>query len=76
MGELSAKLMEELNCDVVFQIPVFGGIPIYESVVVSWIIIGALFVTFLILTSNLKVKDPGKGQLILESIVSLSLIHI
>lgn len=70
MGELSAKLMEELNCDVVFKIPIFGGISIYESVVVSWIIIGALFVIFLFLTSNLKVKNPGKGQLILESIVS------
>ena len=70
MGELSAKLMEELNCDVVFHIPIFGGIPIYESVVVSWIIIAALLIVILLLTRNLKVENPKKGQLMLESIVS------
>lgn len=70
MGELSAKLMEELNCDVVFHIPIFGGIPIYESVVVSWMIIAALLAVILLLTRNLKVENPGKGQLMLESIVS------
>ncbi|SCJ26599.1 F-ATPase subunit 6 [uncultured Roseburia sp.] len=70
MGELSAKLMEELNCDVVFHIPIFGGIPIYESVVVSWMIIAALLVVILLLTRNLKVENPKKGQLMLESIVS------
>ncbi|MCU6763604.1 F0F1 ATP synthase subunit A [Brotonthovivens ammoniilytica] len=62
--------MEELNCDVVFHIPIFGGIPIYESVVVSWMIIAALLVVILLLTRNLKVENPKKGQLMLESIVS------
>lgn len=35
---LVESLMEELNCKTVFKIPIFGGIPIYESVVVTWII--------------------------------------
>lgn len=70
MGDLSAELMKELNCDVVFEIPIFGGIPIYESIVVSWIIIAAILVAALLLTRNLKVENPGKGQLLLESIVT------
>ena len=36
MDALVDGLLEELNCDVVFKIPIFGGIPIYESVVVTW----------------------------------------
>ena len=42
MGDLGEKLMEELNCEVAFEIPVFGGIPIYESVVVTWIIMAVI----------------------------------
>ena len=38
MDALVNSLMEELNCETVFTIPIFGGIPIYESVVVTWII--------------------------------------
>ena len=37
MSDLVGSLMEELNCNVVFTIPLFGGIPILESVVVTWI---------------------------------------
>ena len=31
--------MEELQCKTVFTIPVFGGIPIAESVAVTWVIV-------------------------------------
>lgn len=68
--KLTAALMEELNCETVFNIPVFGGIPIGESVVVTWIIMAVLVILSLILTRNLKVQDPGKGQLLLETAVS------
>ena len=37
MDALVEGLMEELNCETVFTIPLFGGIPVYESVVVTWI---------------------------------------
>ena len=40
--ELAEKLMEELNCDTVFTIPLFGGIPVAESTVVTWIIMAGL----------------------------------
>lgn len=52
--------MEELNCETVFTIPVFGGIPIAESVVVSWIIMAALTILSICLVRNLKVENPGK----------------
>ena len=41
---LVESLMEELNCNVVFTIPIFGGIDVYESVVVTWIIMGIIMV--------------------------------
>lgn len=62
--------MEELNCETVFTIPLFGGIPIGESVVVTWIIMAALVLLTVLLTRNLKVQNPGKGQLLLETAVS------
>jgi F-type H+-transporting ATPase subunit a len=67
---LVRNLMEELNCETVFTIPLFGGIPVSESVVVSWIIMAVLLVLCLILVRNLSVENPGKKQLMLESCVS------
>lgn len=49
MDALVNGLMEELNCETVFTIPLFGGIPIYESVVVTWIIMAALAIVFFLL---------------------------
>ena len=62
--------MEELNCETVFTIPVFGGIPIAESVVVSWIIMAVLTILSICLVRNLKVENPGKKQLALEVAIS------
>ena len=42
MDGLVESLMEELNCNVVFTIPLFGGIDVLESVVVTWIITGII----------------------------------
>ena len=65
--------MEELQCKTVFTIPVFGGIPVAESVAVTWVIMAVLLVLSLILVRNLKVENPGKKQLLLESGVSFLL---
>ena len=64
---LSSTLMEELNCKVVFTIPIFGGIPIYESVAVTWIIMAVLVLLSKLLVRNLSVDNPGRVQLFLES---------
>ena len=69
MNDIVDRLLEELNCDTVFEIPIFGGIPIYESVVVTWIIMAVVFLLCIIFVRNLKVENPGKKQLVLETAV-------
>lgn len=64
--DLAEKLMEELTCRTVFTIPIFGGLPIAESVVVAWIIMAALTLLSIVLVRNLKVENPGRKQLALE----------
>lgn len=60
--------MEELNCETVFTLPVLGEIS--ESVVVTWIIMAVLVLASILLVRNLKVENPGKVQLALESAIS------
>ena len=67
--ELSKELMAQLNCDTAFTIPLFGGIPVAESVVVTWVIMVVLLIAAAILGRNLKVENVGKKQLVLETIV-------
>ena len=70
MEELAQSLMSELNCETVFTVPIFGGIPIYESVLVTWIIMAFVFLLCVCVTRSLKVENPGRGQIVLESAVS------
>lgn len=70
MDGLVEALMEELNCNVVFTIPLFGGIDVMESVVVTWMIMGILMAASLLLVRGLKVRRIGKTQAALESAVS------
>ena len=62
-------LVEELGNRVAFTIPLFGGIPVADSVVVTWIVMAVLLAAALLLTRNLSVRDPGKMQIALESAV-------
>ena len=61
MDELVKNLMEELNCDTAFTIPIFGGIPVAESVFVTWLIMAVVILLCAIFVRNLKVTTPGKG---------------
>lgn len=70
--DISEEINEQLSCDVVFSIPfpfVKGGIPIYESTVVTWIIMAVLVIASILLTRNLKVVPTTKRQLLLETAV-------
>lgn len=67
MDNLGETLMEELNCETVFTI---GNIDISEAVVVTWIIMAFVVVVSILLTRNLKVEHPGRGQLMLEQAVT------
>lgn len=70
MEDLAKNLMEELECKTVFTIPIFGGIEIAESVVVTWIIMAVLIILALFLTRNLKVDHISKRQAVAELIVT------
>lgn len=70
MEEFAANLLEELNVDTAFTIPIFGGIPIAESVLGTWIVMVLMVGASLILVRNLKVENPDKKQLALESVYS------
>lgn len=67
-GNLGEALMEELQVETTLTI---AGIPIYESVVVTWIIMAVIVIACILLTRNLKVENPGKVQLFLESVFSM-----
>ena len=54
---------------IYFEIPIFGGIPITETQVNSWIVMAAIFVLCLVLTHNMQVKAVTKRQIIAEWIV-------
>ncbi len=66
MGSLAEDLMRELECETVFTIPVGKGIPVYESVVVTWIIMAVLIVVAFIFTRNLKINHISKRQAVAE----------
>lgn len=66
MGSLAEDLMKELECETVFTLPIGKGIPIYESVVVTWIIMAVLIVVAFIFTRNLKIDHISKRQAIAE----------
>src|SRR5699024_5743909 len=56
--------------ETAFKIPLFGGIPVGSAVVVTWIIMAVWMAATLLATRNLKVRDPGRVQVVLESGVS------
>ena len=69
MDAFKESLVEELGTHTAFTIPLFGGIPVADSVVVTWIVMAVLVIAALLLTRNLSVRSPGKVQIALESAV-------
>jgi F-type H+-transporting ATPase subunit a len=69
VSSLAEELMHELTAETAFTIPVFGGIPVAESVVVTWIIMAALMVLVFLMTRNLKVHNISRRQAALETFV-------
>ena len=69
---LSAEIQEQISCDPLFFIPfpfVKDGIPVYDSTIVTWIILAVLVILSIILTRNLKIVPTGKRQVVLETCV-------
>ena len=67
MDGLVDSLMEVLNCNAVFTIPLFGGIDVLESVVVTWIIMAIIMAASLLLVRGLKIRQINSRQAALES---------
>lgn len=61
--------MEELGNRVAFTIPLLGGIPVYESVLVTWILMALIMAFTLLATRKLSLRSPGRVQAVLESAV-------
>lgn len=64
MGNLSEELMESLESKTAFTIPIFGGIPVPDSCVVTWIIMVVLVALSIFFTRGLKKIPTGKQCLI------------
>ena len=54
---------------ILWEIPVFGGIEITESIVNTWILMALLTISAFVLTRRLRVKNPGRRQVIAETLV-------
>ena len=64
--------MDSINitgAKIFFTIPVFGGIPVTETQVNSWIVILVIFILCRVLTKNLSVRPTTKRQIVAEWIV-------
>ncbi|MBO4696672.1 MAG: F0F1 ATP synthase subunit A [Lachnospiraceae bacterium] len=70
MDQLSEIINEELEVKEVFRIPIFGGIPVSESVVVTWIIMAVMILCAILLTRNMKLHNISKRQAFAEWIVT------
>ncbi|MCR5586405.1 MAG: F0F1 ATP synthase subunit A [Lachnospiraceae bacterium] len=70
MEEFVEELMEELDVQTAFTLPILGGIEIKESIVGCWAVMGVLILIAIILGSNLKVNNISKRQAFAEMIVT------
>lgn len=68
MEDLATELMSDLDNKISFVIPIFGGIPIPSSVVVTWGIMAFLMIITLIFVRNLKMVPTGP-QVYVEALV-------
>ena len=79
MGQLSEIINEELQVKTVFTIPLFGGIPVSESVVVTWILMAVMILGAFLLTRNMKLHNilmiPLHLKNLLEHLIFFLLIH-
>ncbi|WP_294409661.1 F0F1 ATP synthase subunit A [uncultured Ruminococcus sp.] len=66
--KISQAISEAMENKIAFRIPIFGGIPVPESCVVTWIIMAVLVLASILLTRNLKLV-PDRKQMLLESFI-------
>ncbi len=57
--------------EILFTIPIFGGINITETIVNSWIIMALITLVCVFLTRGLSVRNPSKRQIAAEKLVTM-----
>ncbi len=71
MERISEELMAQLNVETAFTIRLGSlEIPVAESTVISWVVIGIILVLSLYLTHGLQVRNISKRQALAEFIVT------
>lgn len=68
MDAIKEELLAAMENRISFTIPLFGGIPVPSSVVVSWGVMLFLVLLSILLTRHMK-PVPGKAQLVAETFV-------
>ncbi len=56
---------------ILFKIPLFGGIPVTETIVNMWVIMAIIVIVSVWLGSGLKIRPDTKKQLVAEKLVSM-----
>lgn len=56
---------------ILFKIPIFGGIPVTETIRNMWVIMAIIVVVCIYLTHDLKVRPTKKRQIIAEKLVEM-----
>lgn len=56
---------------IVFEIPIFGGIPVSETIVNSWIVMLVITLLCFWLTRGLTVRNPKRKQVVAEKLVTM-----
>lgn len=64
---LKEVLLHSMSNHTAFTIPLLGGIPVADSVLVTWMVMAFWMLLTLICTRRLSVRDPGRVQLLLET---------
>ena len=67
MEALKEVLLHSMSNHTAFTIPLLGGIPIADSVVVTWMVMAFWMAAALVLTRKLSVRSPGRAQILLEA---------
>ena len=57
--------------EILFYIPLFGGLPVTETLVNSWIVMAFLIVLSLWLTHDMKKQHISKKQAVVETVVRM-----
>ena len=73
MEELASELLKELNCDTAFSIKLPAGLPLIGGVqldIAESVVMAVILILSIILTSNLKVHNVSRRQLVAETIVT------